>query len=121
MLAGCAQQQPGVAAPLNNLQALEKLASAYEAVSEQIPVSPASLAPKARKKFVIQVFENAGYNYHETLKEISKIKTEEITKLHRDLLELLFMPHHGLSADDMKLIYSEEELVVINKTKSTFK
>lgn len=106
---GCEPQKKGVAAPLNEVASLEKLAAAYEKLSEQVPVSPVNLAPKARKKFVVQVFEEAGYGYSETLTSLSKVNRNQITKLHRDIQELLFLPHYGFQRDIIKEIYTEQE------------
>lgn len=121
LISACEQKQSGVAAPLNELSALEKLATAYEKLSEEIPVSPANLAPKARKKFVSQVFRNAGFGYFETLQSLSSVNSNEITKLHRDMQELLFLPHYGLQQRIMKEIYNEEERILIEKIKLNFK
>lgn len=120
-ITSCEQKTAAVAAPLNDIGTLEKLAAAYEQISEQFPVSPVSLAPKARKKFVEQVFEAAGYGYSETLDSLAKVKPDEITKLHRDMQELLFLPHHGLSTEVEEQIYNEQQQKAIKKIKSVFR
>lgn len=117
----CGEKKANIPAPLDDIATLEKLAAAYKEVSEQIPVSPVKLAPLARRKFVEQVFTTAGFGYSETLMSLSEVKRENITKSHRDLKELLFLPHHGLQQQSMKEIYSEKELLLISKIESNFK
>ena len=121
LIVACEQKKPGTAAPLNDIATLEKLAKAYKEVSDQFPVSPVNLAPNVRRKFVEQVFFSAGFGYSETLTSLSQVQKENITKLHRDMQELLFMPHYRLQADAMKDIYSEQELFAISKIETLFK
>lgn len=121
IILGCEEQKAGIPAPLDDIATLEKLATAYRDVSEQFPVSPAKLAPKARRNFVEQVFTTAGFAYFDTLSSLAEIKRENITKSHRDLQELLFLPHYGLQPQAMKEIYSEKELLLIAKIESNFK
>ena len=108
-------------APLNDKETLEKLASAYESISENLPTSPASLRPEARKKFVVDVFENAGFNYSETLNSLAGIKGDNVTQYHIDMKELLFLPHHGFRLDDVKSIYTEDEINSIIKIAAKIK
>lgn len=119
-IAACSKPEQGVAAPLGAKAALEKLATAYEQASEPLPVSPVSLAPKARRKFVENVFAEAGYDYIETLASISNVKKENFTKLHKDMLELLSLPHYRMSQEDYPLVYSEDEIKLINKIEEIF-
>ena len=116
-LSACNSSQPQQlpAAPLNNKDALEKLANAYESVSETIPVSPISIRPAARKKFVEQVFAKAGYNYSATLHALSEVSADSITQYHKDIKQLLFLPHYRVNFEETKNIYSEEEIKSIKK------
>lgn len=118
---GCDREKPQIAAPLNDIATLEKLAAAYKEISQQFPVSPTNLAPAARRKFVEQVFATAGYGYSATLSSLSSVKKADITKLHRDMQELLFLPHYGLPKDSIDELYSEQELADIQKIESNFK
>jgi len=120
-VSACTKEQSHTPAPLNDVATLEKLATAYSEVSQQFPLSPASLAPATRRKFVEQVFLSAGYGYTETLFSLSEVKKEKITKLHRDMQELLFLPHYGLAKDSLKEIYSDNELAAIRKIENSFK
>jgi redox-regulated HSP33 family molecular chaperone len=117
----CEEKKAGIPAPLDDIATLEKLATAYTEVSEQIPVSPVKLAPQARRKFIEQVFTTAGFDYLQTLKSLSEVQRDNITKSHRDLQELLFLPHHGLQQQAMKEIYSEKELTLVAKIETNFK
>ncbi|WP_455201318.1 hypothetical protein [Kaarinaea lacus] len=101
------------AAVLNDKETLEKLASAYETVSGTIPVSPINLRPSARKKFVEQVFTEAGYNYSTTLYALSKVPSYAVTQYHKDLKQLLFLPHYKVEFDEIKDIYTNEEINAI--------
>lgn len=114
-LSGCDTSQPNQypAAVLDNKEALEKLASAYESVSETIPVSPVNLRPAARKKFVVQVFMEAGFNYSETLHALSQVQAHSITQQHKDLKQLLFLPHYRVKFEEIKDIYTDEEINAI--------
>ena len=120
-VSACDTRKSGDPAPLNDTPALEKLAEAYKEISDQLPVSPVNLPPKARLKFVEDVFEKAGYGYKETLASLANVQKEEITKLHRDMLELAFMPHYRMKYDALSEIYSENEILAIDKIKTVFK
>ena len=101
------------AAVLDDKETLEKLASAYKTVSETIPVSPMNLRPSARKKFVEQVFTEAGYNYSATLYALSQVQGHAITQYHKDLKQLLFLPHYRVKLEETKDIYTAEEIKAI--------
>jgi len=120
-ITACEKEQIRAPAPLNDVTSLEKLATAYNEISQQFPVSPSNLAPGARRKFVEQVFTTAGYGYEETLASLSEVKKDDITKLHRDMRELLFLPHYGLPKEALAGIYSERELAFIAKINNNFK
>ena len=119
-LAGCTEKEQGPAAPLNDKASLEKLAQAYEAVSDTVPVSPVKLTPKARRKFVEQVFTASGYGYSATLLELANVQSGSATQLHKDMKDLLFMPHYGVNFEETKHIYSETELRAIEKINKHF-
>ena len=108
------------AAPLNDEQALKNLAAAYETVAETIPSNPAQLRPSARKKFVTQVFTKAGYSYFETLNDLAKIPAGSPTQYHEDMKQLLFLPHYRVNFDDIKEIYSDQEIQAILAIESNF-
>ncbi|MDX1811829.1 MAG: hypothetical protein R3240_07780 [Gammaproteobacteria bacterium] len=93
----CGSSQPNqLAAPLDDKDALEKLAAAYETAAESIPVSPTQLRPQARKQFVEKVFSDAGYSYTATLQALSKVDPNKITQYHKDIKQLLYLPHYGI-------------------------
>jgi len=120
--AGCGsshQNQHG-AAPLDDKKALEQLAAAYEKASESIPVSPVQLRSEARKQFVEQVFNEAGYNYSATLQALAKTNPEAITQYHKDMKQLLYLPHYGIPFEEVKQIYSEQEIQAIQRIDQTF-
>ena len=120
-LAGCgSSQQTQQAAPLNNKQALEKLAAAYEKVAESIPVSPVQLRSEARKDFVERVFNNAGFNYTATLQALARVKPAAITQYHKDMKQLLYLPHYGVPFEEVKEIYTEQELEAIQRIDQSF-
>ena len=120
-LVACEKQKAALPAPLNNVSSLEELAAAYEELSEQIPTSPVNLAPKARKKFVVQVFEKAGYGYSEPLQSLAKVNRSEVTKFHRDMQELLFLPHYGLQNQIKQEIYDEQQQQAIKLIENNFR
>lgn len=109
------------AAPLNDKSALEKLATAYEATAESIPVSPTQLRPEARKQFVEKTFNDAGYSYSATLQALSKVDPETITQYHKDMKQLLLLPHYGIPLEETKEIYTEQELQAIQMINQIFK
>ncbi len=109
LVTACNQQNPIEAAPLGEKYALENLAESYRKLSDRYPVAPMSLPPKAKYDFVEQVFANAGYNYSNTLLELSRINPQEVTQWHKDIKQLLLLPKAGLSDEDSKTMYSESE------------
>jgi len=114
-LSSCDTSKPNQhpAAPLDNKEVLESLASAYETVAETIPVSPMVLRPAARKKFVEQVFAEAEFNYSDTLIALSKVQAKSITQYHKDIKQLLFLPHYRVNFDETKDIYTDQEIEAI--------
>ncbi|WP_455222807.1 hypothetical protein [Kaarinaea lacus] len=121
-VASCGSSQPShQAAPLDDKNALEKLAATYEAAAESIPVSPTKLRPEARKQFVEKVFSDAGYNYAATLQTLAKVKPEAITQYHKDMKQLLYLPHYGIPFEETKEIYTEQEVQAIQIIDQNFK
>ena len=108
-LYACSQSAPTVAAPLGEIQTLEKLASSYRNMAKQLSVAPSSLIPKGKRKFVEQVFSDIGYSYSATLLALAKVPIQEVNQHHRDMKELLFLPHAGLIQQDKLALYSTEE------------
>ena len=122
VLGACTQDEnSGKSAPLNDKKTLEALAQAYTTLSEQLTVSPATLAPAARKKFVGKVFESAGFNYSATLHSLATVESSEVTQLHKDIMELLFLPHYGTRLEETKSIYTEDEFASIEKITAKIK
>jgi hypothetical protein len=117
---GSPQQNQHSAAPLDDKNTLEKLAAAYEAASESIPVSPVQLRPEARKQFVEKVFNDAGYNYSATLQALAKVNREAITQYHKDIKQLLYLPHYGIPFEETKHIYSEQDIRAIETINQIF-
>lgn len=102
-------------APLGDKNALEKLADAYRKESERLPSSLSFITPKAKKIFIQNVFSRAGFSYHKTLSAISNSDGNNTTKLHKDLAELLAVPHQGLNHEQRSEIYSDSEIALVNK------
>jgi hypothetical protein len=118
---GSSQQNQHGAAPLGDKNALEQLAAAYEKASESIPVSPVQLRSEARKQFVEQVFNEAGYNYSATLQALAITTPDAVTQYHKDMKQLLYLPHYGIPFEEVKQIYSEQEIQAIQRIDQTFK
>jgi hypothetical protein len=117
-ISGCDNGSPKPA-PIGDHAVLKQLAVAYRSVAQQYPVQPASMRPAGKKKFVEAVFKNAGYSFSATLKVFAKEGVNAASQEHRDLAELLFLPHQGLSETDMATLYSAEELVAIRSIQSS--
>ena len=75
---------------------------------------------EARKQFVEQVFNEAGYNYSATLQALAKINPDAITQYHKDMKQLLYLPHYGIPFEEVKQIYSEQEIQAIQQIDQTF-
>jgi len=118
--AGCNSKSITVAAPLDDRATLEKLALAYQKQAESIPVSPTQLAPPQRKRFVEQVFNEAGFSYAMTLQDLARINPATIDQLHKDMKDLLFLPHYGVKFEEVKSIYSAQEQTAILTILKTF-
>ncbi len=115
LLAACTEKSPIEAAPLGNKQVLEALAKSYRLISTRYPVPPTGLTPKGKRDFIERVFNNAGYNYSNTLVQLASIDPKEITQYHRDMRQLLFLPQTGLSSEDSQEIFDESERSAIRK------
>ena len=102
-------------APLGEHAALEKLATAYDSLRDQIPVSPSGLTPEGKLRFVEQVFQQAGFDYGKTLQDASQVSPQNITDHHRDMMQLLLLPNQGLSEENSKTLYNESQYANIEK------
>lgn len=116
---GCQNNAPS-AAPLGKKEVLQQLADAYKNIEEKLPVAAGGLTPKGKRKFVEDVFKQAGYDFAKTLQALSNIPQGNINTYHKDMMELLFLPQRGLSRADFKRLYSEPELDAIHKIESLF-
>lgn len=115
-MAGCGQGGKAlVPAPLGERAALERLAKSYTHVSDyRYTVSPLSLTGGERKKFVVEVFTRAGYDYSATLDRMAH-GLDAGNQLHLDLAELVLMPHQRPKfPTDPADIYSAEELMDVS-------
>lgn len=113
---GCSgKPEAPVAAPLGDNAVLEKLAASWEKISSsKLGVSPANLPGNERKKFLEEVFSEAGYSYNATLKLLVSEGVEKGNKLHTDLAELVLLPHrHPRVPMDPAEYYSAEELQAV--------
>jgi hypothetical protein len=112
---------PLKSAPAGDHAVLEQLADAYRNVAQQYPVQPASMRPAGKKKFIEGVFTTAGYSFSATLKAVAKQGVDVTNQDRRDLVELLMLPHKGLTDADMATLYSTEELVAIRSIQANLK
>ena len=116
LLAACSSaEQTLPAAPVGDIKSLRSLADAYQQQSDQLEASPLKLRPEARKKFVIRVFNKAGFSYRKTLIALGDTDVSSTSKNHRDLAQLLRIPHYGLPETEKKALYDEQELAAIAK------
>ena len=97
-------------APLGERAALENLATAYETLSEQLPVSPSGLTPQGKLKFVQAVFKQAGYDFTATLQALAQTPPENISSYHQDMMELVLLPNQGLNDQAMEDLYNATQL-----------
>src|SRR3569623_27380 len=115
-LTACEKDGPATPAPIGDHAALEKLAKNYEAISEQLPVSPPNLQAKGRKEFVERVFAASGYQYAATLHRLAQGGWDVNAQNAKDLAQLVMLPHHDLPADQtLDGVYSPEELAAVHK------
>ncbi len=116
LLSGCnSKPVTPVAAPLGDNAVLEKLASAWEKLSDtRLAVSPASLPGDGRKQFLEQVFAEAGYDYSATLKQLASQPLDKGNQTYIDMAELLLLPHRNAQVPmDPAEYYSIEELQAV--------
>ncbi|WP_455209999.1 hypothetical protein [Kaarinaea lacus] len=102
-------------APLGEREALEKLASAYETLSEQLPVSPTGLTPQGKLKFVQEVYRLAGYDFTATLQALAQTSPENLTSYHKDMMELVLLPNQGLSQQAAEDLFNATQLASIRR------
>lgn len=113
ILSSCDSTRTQSPAPVGDHAVLEQLAEAYRSVSQEYPVTPASMRPAGKKEFVERVFEAAGYHYSATLIAFAEQGADVRSQDQRDLAELLFLPHQGLDEAAMVELYSAKELAAI--------
>lgn len=113
VLAGCSDHTAALpAASFGDITVLEKLAKSYEKIAEYVPVSPQKLRQEDKKKFVEDVFKDAGYNYKKTLLSPAAQQVMK-SKHHRDLAELVLLPAAGLNEQSLTELYDAAELLAI--------
>ncbi len=120
ILASCGGDKALEVVPLGEKAPLERLAEAYEAMSEQVVGNPRSLEPKERLRFVRFVFEKAGYDYSATLEALSRIEPDPMNPHQRDLAELLLLPHRASGWVDPKEVYGEAERAWVTRIEAAF-
>lgn len=108
-------------APIGDHAVLEQLAEAYRSVAQQYPVQPASMRPAGKKQFVEEVFKNAGYSFSATLNAFATKGADVNSQDHRDLAELLFLPHQGLGEAELATMYTGDELAAIKAIQTSLK
>jgi len=99
--------------PIGDHGGLEQLAAAYRKVLQEYPVAPASMQPEGKKKFVERVFAAAGYQYSATLKAFARQGIDGTNQDHRDLADLLFLPHKGMADAELPRLYTADELAAV--------
>lgn len=116
LFSGCSKKtETLVAAPLGDRTVLEALEKSWNGISEEkLAVSPVSLPGDERKKFLAQVFADAGYDYSATLVQMATQGFDKKNKLHTDMAELVLMPHrHPRVPMDPAEYYSADELKAV--------
>lgn len=114
MLGACTQGNNYGPAPLGEKAALEKLANAYRKESAKLTVSPTGMTPAARRKFLEQTFHAAGYDYSATLIALSTVASPTVNQYHKDLKQLLYLPHFDHRLMQLSDIYSKKEIAAIH-------
>jgi hypothetical protein len=115
LFSGCGDKSTALPpAPPGERVVLEKLAEAYEQISDQGSSSPNTWTPEDKHKFVREVFRKAGYDYSATLIRMGDA-FRPADPLHRDLVELLFLPHTHIAPEKLSDLYSDEEIAAIER------
>lgn len=120
-LVACGGDHSRKSAPIGDHEVLEQLATAYRTVGEEYQLQPSSMRPSGRKEFVERVFQAAGYHYESTLFALAKQGVDVTNQDQRDLADLLFLPHRGLSESEMKDLYSADQLNAIRSIQAGLK
>ncbi len=114
LLSACSSDNKELtAAPLGDKAILQKLADAWDDVSEEkVSISPTGLPADKRRKFLGEVFTAAGYDYTKTLHAMATKGIDKTNTLHKDMAELILMPHRNQRGGSMDPadIYSMDEL-----------
>ncbi len=119
-LTACDDKKQQVA-PSGDHAVLEALAAAYREVGEKYPVQPQAMPPKGRKEFVNKVFAQAGYSYSATLIAMGQAAAGPSNKEQRDLVELLLLPVKGVSNEVRADLYTDDELVAMQRLQIHFR
>jgi len=119
-LTACDEKKQLVA-PAGDYAVLEELATAYRNVSEKYPVQPQAMPPKRRKEFLNKVFMQAGYSYSATLIAMGLSATDNGNPEQRDLVELLLLPVKGVSNEVRADLYTDDELVAMQRLQINFR
>lgn len=106
---------------MGDYAALEQLATAYRKVSEKYPVPPQAMPARGRKEFLSEVFLQAGYNYSATLMAAGQFASDSSSKEQRDLVELLLLPVKGVSNEVRADLYTDDELVAMQRLQLNFR
>ena len=67
------------------------------------------------------MFKKAGYSFSATLKLFARQGADVTNQYHRDLAELLFLPHQGQVEKELAALYSTEELAAIKALQASLK
>jgi len=119
-LTACDDKKQQVAAAGDHA-VLEQLAEAYRKVSEKYPVQPQAMPPGGRKKFLDTVFKQAGYSYSATLIAMGQSVADSSNQEKRDLVELLLLPVKGVSNEVRADLYTDDELVAMQRLQTGFR
>jgi hypothetical protein len=79
------------------------------------------MAPKGRLEFVRRVFATAGFDYDATLQAMAQGGVQVTNQDHRDLAELLFLPHQGVAEESWADIYTPEELAAVRSIRDALR
>ena len=108
--------EPGKPAPIGDKAVLQHLADEFNKLAKNQPFSPLRLTPSKRKDFVVKVFAASGYSYSSTLHRVAQGGWDVNDQNAKDLVDLLFMPHHNMDpSQGMEGVYSEQEMADIRK------